>query len=251
MRKIIFCLVSVIPIFCNSQPLLGVGELKLGKSFVDIQNSLKLNLFIINSDKDKHKELRKDKLILSSMPFDFELAKYASPIFRIDKLDDPFGLSQKEIFSTFDTVESQQLYFLPKYTIASLELNDIYLLFRNDKLVFIDLRNSIDLLNALKKKYPPIKDIDKADTVKCTYTFTGAETENFGFSQNVIWKSNYSYCEYLFDKYFTSDCKPDYLSFFRFYDLAFYNEEQKYKLKEIDKMVNKQKEKNKTLLDSL
>lgn len=248
LKLLLICFIT--PIFLSAQPLLGIGEIKLGRSFTEIQQALGLNIYIVNADKKKNKELRKSKQVLEDIPYDFQLDKYQNAVFKIDRVDS-WAMSMNDFIKTFDTIPSQAIYYIPEYKIATLEISKIFLLFRNNKLAFIDVAISQELMNALKQKYPPSDNIDITDTVKCTYTFTGAVTDNISFKQEVTWKNDKSYCQYLFEKNYTSDCKPTFNNYFRFYDLEFYNDQQKKKLKEVDRLVEKYKENNKKLIDSL
>ena len=252
MKRLFFCLILSSPLFCHSQALLGIGELKLGRSFTDIQNSLNLNLYVINSNKRKEKDLRKDKQVLETVPLFFDNNQYPNAAFKLEKISDPLGLSTPpEILGTFDSSGSQEVYLLPKYEIASLKLEDIYLLFRDNKLVFLFVKNPGHLSEPLIEKYKPTENVDLIDTVKCTYTFTGAVTENIGITQKVTWETNQSYCQYLFYKGFSSDCKPVYDLYFVVYDRSFHSEQGKYKLKQLDKIVKERESKDKKLLDIL
>lgn len=255
MKNLIIVILIFLPFYSKQQSLVGFGEIKLGKSVSEITSDLQLSILIVNEDKSNKRDLSRNKQVVPFMPVNYQITSNKI-LYKIEKVSSETYKTRVLAYNNFyDTTLNKgnlSLYIYPKYVIGGIEVQSIFLLFKNDKLVLIEpfSRNG-DLLDALINKYPPETNLNKIDSVKCKFVYTGAETNNFAFYNKVVWRNEMAYIIYLFNESINSECKKDFESYFRFFDKQYYSEvleNNNMKKLNIEK-INRRLDKN--LMDSL
>jgi hypothetical protein len=236
----------------NGQSFNGIGEIKLGKTFEQIQSALGVTVYTINENKNKVKEFKKNKNVLEKIPSEFAMPNNPS-IFKIDKINSSYNwpeVSYNADAEKFD-LQEVELYYLPRFKIASTEAIHVYLTFKYNKLVSIEMYPTEDLMQAIKNKYKPTSQSITEDTISCTYVFTGASTKHKTIHETAEWKGETNYCDYYYIDDYSSKCKPMLISRLRCYDIIFHNLELQKKETEIEKRKQEDKNKIRALKDSL
>lgn len=152
----------------------GLGILKIGKS-VDstINYLLSTKNYILDSLSQSETE---DDFYYSHVSNKSEKRKFIIPI-----------TESKKTFEAYEFVgngwcKEKKIYWIPKYLIDSIEIENIRLTYYRNKLVFITCNSSFELLNAIKSKFgKPDEETDDSDV-----TFTK-------WNNDIITAGNYYY----------------------------------------------------------
>lgn len=192
MKKLFFLLFILIINTINiySQPVTGIGKLKLG-----------INISIINTfDYD----IRRVYDITETFGSNNKIYEFVS---------DTNKLNQPTIYAKVD--QRVRVFEVPKIRLNDLvEIKKVRLTFMNDTLVSIHCDYSAELNDALEIKYGKVETKIEETPHKFTKTYTGQEIILTDVSYVKDWSSKGVSCFSYLSKYYSNSIEPKYISYF-------------------------------------
>lgn len=235
----------------NCQELEGIGPIKIGRSITEVCKE-------IDSKNEVYEY--KGKPSISAMRIkDWEKENKKmdeATIWKLLKWEDPYDLG---IMYTNDDLPfmmikypGMEYYWVKKYSLSTLTLNDIFIGVKNGTVVFFRMNPNRELISALKEKYKPTHAAEVIDTIKCKYVYTGAKTQDLSWHDTTFWNGLKTRAEHVNSTEYGSDCKiSKWVAYLRVYDNTFYFELQKYLAAVDNEQKENESKKKKELLDKL
>jgi hypothetical protein len=201
---------------CFSQTFNGFSLIRMGKNELEFLNDIKKetsgdikivtekNLSKIKNEWIKYQLDKKEPLRVYQL-------KYKG-----DYLNWPFVLYKNESFECSKFQDSCSIYFLPKYKVGDIELENIFIVFKNKRLQLIELNDNSDLLKAAKEKYTPSQANDTAYKIKCVYVTSGVPEEKLVSKRNSEWIYDNYTIEASSGLDYNEKCKAIYWGYIRF-----------------------------------
>lgn len=145
---------------------------------------------------------------------------------------------------------SHKVYFISTLNISGIQVNKIYLFFRNGILVKLKCDQSEDIDKTLEAKYGKPVIEKKEDSVKCTYKLTGHTVDEKEETFISMWKNENIEATSVLKSYRDSNCKEQFQTYFLLEDVSLsmlYADEEFQAQKQIkDKFDNEKKAKLRT-----
>jgi hypothetical protein len=256
MRKLLLIATLIYCSVSNAQKITGIGEIKLGRTVSEVKAGLGItDVYIINANKDEDKTLRKDRMVLDRYS-SFSYGDKPNSIYKFERVKDEYEWPSaifERISNKFYGGPGIEIYYLPKYKIASLELRDVYMVFKDGKLsmIEVDPDPSEDLLTALLTKYPTSDTSHIITTIKCKYLYTGAENDKSELRTKASWQNDNAVVKYVYEFKYGQDCKSRIAGYVRFYTPEFLAFSEQFQHEQTDKAKVEGEKIKKSIIDSL
>ncbi|GAB3994665.1 hypothetical protein GCM10028807_32780 [Spirosoma daeguense] len=223
-----FFFISIIQVFAQAK-IEGIGKFKIGVT----------NLSVIE---DLSNELRVKPKVLTTYSEYFQAERGKSGIYILQ--DDGKSVSTLPHSSLCDGVE---VYYINKYTISEIELENIFLTFNDGVLVEFACDSSRELTEAIELKYGKGELEAKAKKVSCLYNYTGAKVELEETTYTTTWQNKSIKAVSLLMAYYDRNCKKSFINSFDIslpLDMRYIhecNDEKKSKKQQSDEVEKKKK----------
>lgn len=200
---------------CKGQSFNGFGTIRIGISEEDFLNGVTPEIkgkiqIITEKNLPKAKEEWMRYLIHENEPQKLYQLKYSR-----DYVEWP-GYSENKSFSLSKHLDSCKIFYLPKYTLGHIKLNDVFIVFKNNQLQLIELDNNEDLLKAAREKYIPTHFMDTAYKIKCVFVVSGVPDEKLVSKTFIDWNYNNLSIEASSGLDYDKECKTVVWGFIRF-----------------------------------
>lgn len=171
-------LISITLLFALAQPVYaqsieGLGDFKLGMSFSELESWLSTNSVNLEEVRDSMEALKRRR---SSTPAAYEpihndVSPYLSP-------------------SNVNYVPDHKSVVITGYSVAGIQIKNVHLLFRKDKLIKLGAESSDRLFEAFSAKYGDPETKISRKTITCRFTYTGATQEKEELTKYATWRDD-------------------------------------------------------------
>ena len=175
----------------------GIGKFKVGETTLSVISELEAEMgtqvkTALTSD-DVYQESGHQNVILELKPD------------TVNQYDGPVQASQ---------CMAAKVYFIPRYKLAEVELNDVQLVFVSGKLAKFQCADPTDLVDALEIKFgkSPVHLTEK--TIYCTLQLTGQRVPHKESVYTQSWGNALIPADYVLSVYYNSDCEKKSISYF-------------------------------------
>lgn len=196
MKNILIITLFLSNISLGQDKIEGIGKFKIKKYTIDQLDTLVTDNYFMR------------QTVSNSKSF-FNLYNKSDILIEIQP--DTVEINMSIAYSLF--CKKTRVFFIPKYSVAGIELKNTYLTFYNDTLTELQTDYTFDVINAIKLKYGEAKIDKKEKEISCELKLTGAKVNYTETMYYQYWYNGSIKCTAAIGDYRNSKCEKKTISY--------------------------------------